>query len=320
LATRAQKTKVGLFLLICTALIAAGILYLAGFRHVKQVPYWIELDESVLGLGAGGLVEYQGVPVGKVADIYVTDRYAAHVDILLSQNKIGALREGMTAKLVLYSLATGTMCISLYGGDPSARILPAGSQIPTRQSLVKAYGTKLESLLEGLSKVAGSIETGLEGMESGDLTRVIHEAEDLVTNGRKLLTTADDTLAGMREDTKGGLEDFRRAAAELRKLAENADQLVTELREKVEPLQLAETEQQVRTEFSELLKRVETAADSFDTTSRAIVHESDNIEYNLRETLRTLNDSLNAVRELAVYLRDDPAALVRGRGKPIGEH
>ena len=72
-------------------------------------------------------------------------------------------------------------------------------------------------------------------------------------------------------------------------------------------------------DISALSKRLQDAAQAIDTVSRRALHEADNVEYNLRETLRTLNDSLEAVRELIEYLHEDPSALIRGKGKPKGE-
>ena len=56
MATRKQKVKVGLFLVICSLLIAGGVLLISGFKHEVRIPYWVEFDESVLGLSAGSLV------------------------------------------------------------------------------------------------------------------------------------------------------------------------------------------------------------------------------------------------------------------------
>ena len=319
MATRAQKAKVGLFVVICGFLIIGGALLIRGYKIEERFPYWIEFDESVLGLGAGGLVEYMGVPVGAVSNIYVTDQNRAHVDVLISKDKV-TLKEGVTARLVLYSLATGTMCVSLEGGagDP----LPAGSEIHSQKSLITAVSSQIEGILGDMRQIAETIKNGLTGMQEGDLASLFQDADALITRGQEFLDTATQTITDMKGKVESGLEGFGDLVAETKKLLRDTDEAVKKAAKKIETLQVSEMQDNVNEAiegFAALSKRLQETANALDNVARQALHEAGNVEYNLRATLRTLNESLEAVRELTQYLQQDPSALIRGKGTPKGE-
>ena len=319
MATRVQKMKVGLFVVICVLLIAGGLMLVSGFQYKPKVHYWVEFDESVLGLSADGLVVYMGVDVGKVSNVYVTSENKAHCDLLILEDKV-QLRQGVTAQLVLYSLATGTMCISLEGGG--GPILPANSEIPSRRSLVKAVSTQIESVLDDLRAIMDTVRNGLVGVEEGDIALLMQDADGLILRGQEFLDKANTTLGDVKGQAQTGLDEFRDLAKEVKKLVQDADKAVKAATSKIESLDVSElggTANQTLKDISALSKRLQDAAQAIDTVSRRALHEADNVEYNLRETLRTLDDSLDAVRELTEYLREDPSALIRGKGKPTGE-
>jgi ABC-type transporter Mla subunit MlaD len=152
-ATRGQKTKVGIFLVICLAIMTGTLTYTSGLYKEEGVDYYIEFNESVLGVLEGGVVEYLGVPVGKVTDITVTQNNRARVSVSIDPYKI-LLRDGVEAQIVIYSIAAGTMAISLSGGDKGnnkvvPRELTLASEGPDDSSYLRNVA---EKLLEGFEE------------------------------------------------------------------------------------------------------------------------------------------------------------------------
>ena len=321
MATRAQKTKVGLFVVICALLIAGGLTLISGFQYEEKIPYWVEFDESVLGLGADGLVAYMGLPVGKVSNMYVTSDNKAHCELQILTNKV-KLYQGVTAQLVLYSFATGTMCVSLEGGARDGFPLPAGSQIPTRPSLVKSLSSQVESLLDNANKILDTFKTITVGMEEGDLALLLDDVDGLILRGQEFLDKVNTTVGDLKGEAQAGLDEFHDLAKDVKKLVKDTDDAVKTVTKKLDGLEVAELGEnasQTLKDISALSKRLQDTAGAVDAVSRRALHEADNVEFNLRESLRTLNASLEAVRELVQYLQQDPSALIRGKGKPTGE-
>jgi ABC-type transporter Mla subunit MlaD len=321
LATRAQKTKVGLFLVICVLLIAGGLLLISGLRYEEKTPYWVEFDESVLGLGNDGLVQYMGVPVGKVSNIYVTPTNKAHCDLQILNKKV-VLHEGVKAQLVIYSLATGTMCISLEGGDPSLPPLPSNSEIQSKASLVKSISSQIQGLLDKTNGILDTFRKITVGMEEGDLALLLDDVDGLILRGQEFLDKLNNTVGDLKGDAKAGINEVHELTKEIKKLVQDTDDAVKTVTTKIEKVDVAtigDSANQTMKDISDLSKRLQNTADSVDAVSKRALHEADNVEFNLRESLKTLNGSLEAVRDLVQYLQQDPSALIRGKGKPKGE-
>ena len=321
MATRTQKTKVGIFLVSCALIIAGALLLISGFKHEERIPYWIEFNESVMGLGSGGSVLYMGLKVGTVADMYVTEQNKAHVEVLITKGKV-TLHEGVTAKLEMMSLATGTMCVSLSGGDLNKPELLPKAQIPSENSLLKAVSMQIEDIMASLNKILERLDKAMEGMKDGDLTRVVENADELLIRGQQFLDTTRETVSKVGDQANQELTKFNELTLDVQVLVKNTNDAVKKITKKVESLKIADTEQNVNEvldDISALSKRLQESAKSIDAVAKTATVQAGNVEYSMRETLRTLNDSLDAVRELTQYLKQDPSALLRGKGKPVGD-
>ena len=315
MATKTQKVKVGIFLALNVVVFVVALMMLTDYKRGDRIRYWCEFNESILGLNTGAVVEYLGVPVGSVVDIWVTDRNTAHVELLVRADRV-TLREGVEATLVLYSFATGVMYISLAGGDGPP--LGPGAQIPTAPSLVEKLRVQTQTLLSDMAGVVGTINRGLEGLEDGQIARIVENTDGLISDARQVVADAGGALEGINVDLMPAVEDFRAALGDVRTLSKNLNRLVTTLNDKIDPLDLAQTGQEVQEaarQVAHLAERLQRTADALDVMADGVLKESSDIEFALRGSLDQLRDTLESVRDLAEYLMEDPASLVRGRGR-----
>lgn len=315
MATRKQKVKVGLFLFTCFVLAAAGITLVAGLYEDRGIHHWIIFEESVLGLYEGGTVEYMGVPIGKVRNVSVTRQNLVSVEIVIDPNK-ATLYNGVEARLVVSSIAAGTLAVSLSGGDQNAGELPPNSTIPSKVSALTAISAQLEGLMDKFAAISDSVTTGLEGLEEGSLTKVIDESGKLVEDARAMVQEATETLKYVREETDGAVDRILEVAESVKTFADSAKDLAGTLQTKLEPVDLTQIEaslERVLENASSLTAQLEKTASGLDDTLANVTHETGNVEFSLRASLRELNDTLASLRQLSDQLRDDPASLLRGR-------
>ena len=73
MATKAQKTKVGIFLSVGFAVIILVFVIIIRKDSKPTYTYFIKFEESVGGLQTDSSVLYKGVQVGKVKNICVKD-------------------------------------------------------------------------------------------------------------------------------------------------------------------------------------------------------------------------------------------------------
>lgn len=318
MATRVQKIKVGAFLLICSTIIVAGLLLVAGYRSGNEISYVVVFDKSVLGLYTGGLVQYLGVPVGTVDNIYVSNDGKAHVEILVDPAKV-TLRQGVEASLEFYSFATGTMCIALSGGDPNGKELPEGSIIPVGSSFMESVSSQLAEAMPRITELLDEFAAALEGMEEGAIGNIINNVRDMTDQGKTFLDSANEMVAELRDDVEGGLADFRETAKKVndlvdsaKKLADKANETLESVNAKLEPMDFTAIEAQWREEFGSLSNRIQETTKTFEETAKSLTYGTDNMQHGLLETMQKLNEALDAFRDLAEYLQKDPSALIRG--------
>lgn len=337
MATRAQKTKVGAFLLFNAALVAIGLYMVSNYGTRGELHYMVEFHESVLGLNVGSPVVFMGVPIGTVDDIDVNvsrnqetgaEVYIPKADILIKPNTF-VLREGVVAKLSIYSLATGTLAITLEGGAPGSPPLPEGSTIPTDPSVFQAVSSRLEEvmsnlqdLMTDLDEVVETFKSGLNGLEEGELAKIIKDAAATLEETRDLAASANETFTGIKDDATEGVKDFRELVTEVKTLVEETSTLVGNINTKLEPLDLGETQVKLNSVLDRvngLLERLQAASDAFQNTTGTISDKAGDIEYSIRDGLRSMTKALDSLREMIEYLRDNPSALIRGKGTPAGE-
>lgn len=332
MATRAQKTKVGLFLLGSLTLAAVGIFLISGLRTESRTEYWVHFTETVSGLGIGGLVDYRGVPVGSVESIVVGPENQAQVKISVIDERV-RLREGVTAQLVMTNLATGAMAISLRGGDPGAPPLAPNSLIPVESSLFESLTTALPAalnalsgVLEKVSRVADALELSVSGMEEGVVAKTVKNIEAITEDSQDFMAHTRETMDSLSLSVQRAVNEYAKLGEDLRYLAEDLGEtvektngLVDTARAKIEPLDLQPIQEDLEVTLRNVRQLTDKAAGTLNVLERVgqtAAHQTDNIQHAVRESLESFNEALDALTVLAARLREDPASLIRGPGKP----
>lgn len=317
MATRKQKVKVALFLCATGALLVAGFVVVAGFYREPGVHYWCRFDESVLGLYEGGMVVYQGVPVGKVSGIRVTADGMAEVDMAIDPSKV-TLNRGVEAQIAIYSLAAGTMAVSLSGGSADLGPLPPKSEIPVRPALIAAISGQVEDIMVSMNDILDRLSLGLDGIGEGDFARVLANVDSLLDGGNDLVTQLTGTVEDVREDVKQVTKRMVDISSDVQELTNEVTKLVRTTTGKIEPLEIEATHrelQRVLANFGELSERLSGAVAQFDSISANMMHEAGNVEYSLRRAVEDMRQTFESVQMLSEDLRANPSALIRGRGR-----
>lgn len=314
MATRAQKVKVGGFLLVSLGIIVVGILLIVGFRTGDQWRYWIEFQENILGLNTGGHVVYEGVDVGIVDRVRVAESTYARVEILIDPTQV-TLHEGVEARLMYYSLATGTMCVSLSGGEPDAPILEPYSEIPWEPSALAG----ITSQMQEASEIIAMVKDALVGLEEGELAEVIQNASALMKETQETIRVARETIEDLSDRLNDAVDSFAGFEENIDEITVATKDALNKVAAEIEPLDVAaiqEDLERVLKEGDALLAELRSTAASLDQTAKGIGHDVDNVQTDVSQTLRTWSDTLHAIQDLVDNLKQDPSSLVRGRGKP----
>ncbi len=248
-ATGRDLALVGGFVLVAGTILVAALLWIAGAHVFERVDrYTVLFQRSVSGLAPGAMVDFQGVAVGRVADIRLTGDVPPQVAVLIDVHP-GTPVQGDTTAALTGSLVTGIKLIQLQGGTAEAGRLPPGSTIPgdarsleqfrdraeeiaTRalsilqrldeQVFTPANNEKLSRFVVDLGSVAenlGAISTGFREEETGrSLGKLIKQVQKAVVRIDDLLADVDDAKGEVLGQLTGAVRNADEAVREVRGL------------------------------------------------------------------------------------------------------
>lgn len=175
MATRAQKIKVGIFLLVGLAMGVAVFLVIALQKRTPRQTYYVRFTESVSGLGSDSPVRYQGFQVGRVENISVNDQNEIIVKIGIDKGTID-LRKGTEATLEMTNLM-GKMGIELSGGGTGGVPLPPGSYIPAKSSILENIAQDLPRILDNIKSILDKINQSIGEKNTSRINSLIDNAD-----------------------------------------------------------------------------------------------------------------------------------------------
>jgi phospholipid/cholesterol/gamma-HCH transport system substrate-binding protein len=307
--TRAHHVLIGVFTIGVFLLGVGFVLWLSKASTDREFNYYdIVFTEAVTGLSKGGLVQYNGIKVGEVAQLKLAPDDPRKV---IARIKVGGdtpIRKDTKAKLGLLGL-TGVAFIQLSGGSPSSPNLraEAGEQVP----VINADVSALQKLLSSSEDVV----TSLNDILYRTAQLVSKENVDKISSMLTHFEEISSTLAGQRDHLGEAITQFAAASGELRhtiaslnKMANTTDRLLnTDVRRALDAANKA----------LDQIDRVAESASGLLDDNRASVRSFTN--QGLRQVgpaMAELRETLRSFKQLTEQLSANPARFILGRDKP----
>jgi phospholipid/cholesterol/gamma-HCH transport system substrate-binding protein len=189
--TQRDLALVGTFVVVTSVILVGALLWLAGanvFRRVDR--YYVIFDRSVSGLTPGGTVEFQGVTVGRVQEIRLTDTIPPKVSVGIDIDP--GRRSARTRAELLGSVVTGIKFIALGGGTEAAGPLDPGGVIPGSVTAFEQLGDQVAQIATRTLEIVDRLDTEVFTKE----------------NNKKLGELVDD-VAVLADSLRVTLEPFR---------------------------------------------------------------------------------------------------------------
>jgi len=268
---KANYFKVGVFLVLATALIVAALVILGAGTFAPEGEYFeTYFDKSVRGLSRGAEVELQGVKIGQVESIgFASEVYDIPPDLAtrlgeqrlvritfsvgrrfageLSAGERQArrrreIRSGLRVRLES-SLITGQSYLQGTYVDPNrfpVSELPWEPEFPFVPSVPSQFATLKDSLDRILTKL-GEL----------DIQRVFNHIDDLILTADRAVEDAN--VAVLHEQAKGLLADTRSKvhAIDTEKISQQVENGLAALDRAIVDANVAALSQEVRTLFAE---------------------------------------------------------------------
>jgi len=320
MASRAQKVRLALFLLVSSSVLAIFLVVVTGVHVLKpRDHYFVEFAASIGGLTKGNQVKYQGVTVGRVEDAVIDDENIGLVVVEISLDRakvINLIRTDTQAQLYSQGLV-GLKQIELIAGSPSAAVLPPGSKIPSSSTSFGDLGEQAQELAEKLQRLVENATHLTRRENSERFGAMLARSEELMAGGNHLLAdnreSIDATFANMAAATRA----LANTAAHLEVTMDSVHQIVADghLRGTIENLHLATKAARLQLEgpVPELLAHMTRATGNLDTTITHVDRVVMKGRKDFLAAMANLDETLENIRQATELIRENPSILIRGR-------
>ncbi|MDX9723651.1 MAG: MlaD family protein [Myxococcota bacterium] len=326
-ASRAQKLRLGIFLLISGGIFVITMIALVGSSLLeRRDTYIVRIEGSISGLEKGAQVRYNGIRVGRVDDMELDRDNPGQVVLTLSLEEGTPVTRDTVAVLNMQGI-TGLKVIELSGGDESSDLLEPGSEIP-------AGGSDFDLLTERAVSIAAKIESLLDNLVEVTGGESLQRINGVLANTQKLLETAEALLAENRPGVQGVISSaelstqrLAESIAELRETMSVIRMTVASIATWVDPAQVRAVLNKTSGVLDEAKQRL--GPDEFGQTIAAtntlladgsrLVNTSDMTLRRTRDDLRRIFDELvtssENLSDFSQMLLDNPSVLISGRSE-----
>lgn len=323
--TRAQKFRLGVFVLVSTGVLVATLLMMIGTSFLeRRDEYFVRFQGSVGGLEPGSQVRLNGIRVGRVDGVAIDADDPALVRVTLSLDADTPITEDTVATLNMQGI-TGLKYIELHGATRDSKRLEPGSEI-------KSGGSDIDLLTEKAVDIALKIDTLLNNLvaaTSGEnvelLTSILAEVNTTMAETRKLIEDNRPVITRIIANVGQTTDELPALTAELSTTLTEVRATVTQLRDLIDPAQIKRVLTLAANLLQELVKRagpdelgkVLADADALVLNTDKLVYDANvtlvRLRDDLRRTLEELAQSTENFAEFTQILVEDPAALISGR-------
>ncbi len=195
MVTRAQKIRLGIFIIISITviLIAIGTLSYDRVFDTRDIYYITYEDVSVSGLDVGSQVKYLGLNVGNVRNIKIDPEDITRIIVTVAIEQGTPIKEDVRAEISTIGI-TGLKQIELRGGTVESDMLQPGGYIQPGKSLTEDITGRAEVIAEKIELVLNNL-LALSSSENQD--RIFAFVDESANTVRKVSEVLDENRERM---------------------------------------------------------------------------------------------------------------------------
>lgn len=286
--SKAEKARLGIFLLAIIGLLAVVVFAMIGKRiFTEKVKYFTRLSESVSGLELGTPVKQNGVEVGNITSILTDSSDVTKSIVVFEVAKGTPMKKDMVATMGTYGI-TGLKYLEITGGSYSSADIDPGGEMASELSTLGKFAERADSIAYKVDKLLGNMVTFTETQNREHIDRLLKSSANLTASLDTLVQDLGNIRPGKRLDNILG--QLEATAKDLRAQVKNA--------------QLDKTAQ----EYRKAAEGITGVAQKVDITVLRVQEDLSQSMVNMRETMKNMNT-------FSRQIKDNPSVLLRGEDK-----
>jgi phospholipid/cholesterol/gamma-HCH transport system substrate-binding protein len=226
--TKANYVAVGAFVLACVIGLVVTIMWLAGVQYAQEYSYYeANFKGPVTGLGKGTVTRYNGIDVGRIADLHFDPNDPQSVIVLLQVQPGLNIREDSIASIDSQGL-TGGAYVEISGGTAKSHLLTAkpGQKYPiirTKQSGLLQLEQSAPEVVAKLNVAATRINDLLNDNNRRAIAHVLANLDETT----EIIARHSADIDGILKNTNEATANLNKASANLQPTLDHVDLTVT---------------------------------------------------------------------------------------------
>ena len=321
--TKAQKARLGLFLLVAAVALLGTVGVLVGVNVFQERDeYFVNFGQSVSGLEPGAPVKYQGVAVGRVERVGIDPEDVSRVRVVISLEAGTPIKADTRAELNMQGI-TGLKFIELAKGSNEARTLKPGSEILAGQSTLDVLTDRAGTIAEKIDLVLANLVVITGDDNQKRLAVILEEAEQASRLANRLLALSSKNIELTIANAKAATDQLPALIMETRDTVMSVKDTIggwidpAQVRTMLARVEQAATTLNARISKEELGQAIASYTALADRSTQLVDHADITLLRARDDLLKALDELVTGIEnfsDFAQMLRDNPRVLLSGRG------
>jgi len=301
--TRAERIKIGAFMLFCGVMICVFLGYvLSRFLNKEFDNYYTIFSGSVIGLYNDAQVKLNGIDVGNVTGIEIDSTNLSQVVVRFRVNKGTPIKIGTRAGMTHGISLTGEKQIVLSGGRFDEPDVKEGGFIPAEKTTFDEMANKAEGIISHVDSVLTNLNSIFSEENARNISSALKNFEGATHNLNRLTQNLDKPI----DNISNAAASIRNVLAEIEeaKIAAKASENMDVLKEKLEAIDtkgMNDNLTQAMESISQLSQRLD----------QMVYRNQDQVG----EVVTELNAVLENLEEFTQKIKNNPSSLIRSETK-----
>lgn len=317
---KAQKLRLGVFILISTSLLLLLIVYFAAqaIFERKDTYYIAYSDVSVSGLEVGSPVKFLGINVGSISAIGIAPDDVNTIIVEIALQEDTPVKEDAAADIVSMGI-TGLKTIEIRGGTQDADFLPPGSYIPQGSSLTEDITGRAEVIAFKVEQVLNNLQEFTEPENMAAFSETAERFSAFADQASRSIVQIEEVIMENREDLRQTMMMANQITANLDKTSDELHLAITRFNHIMQGDTLSDILANFR-DISLTLKEtnlnelIESLAEATTETQKLLLNIGDDIDRgaeSLTANLILLQETLINLNDASRKISTNPSSLVR---------
>jgi len=298
---KSNNVLIGISTIVALVFILVFSLWLSRISLDQSYVYYkIVFQGSVSGLSNSGLVQFNGLPVGKVVDLSLAENDPSKVIAIIQVDARTPVKEDSIAQLEASGI-TGVAVVQLTGGNPGSKLLRETSE--ETYPVIAGAPSTLQEIAEAAPETLQNANKLIM-----DLNAVVADNQKSINNTLNNLDKLSAALAANSGEMAQAIKDLSEASKHIKTMSQSADHLV-----KNDAQRFITDAQQTSASYRRL-------ADDLDllvkTNGPAIDRLANGGLDQLPDLVRDMRSLVASLDRIAARAQDDPARFVIGNNVP----